>query len=185
MVLLLPDLPFHSFPAQLSALKPSSMTLKEFVGRIQKFEKLLVTTNPGLGLFQTRELKLTVSWTSILPLDLTAEVVGQIQVKQTPPTIDPDIIRCSLLQACKKDLHSLQSPLLITLETAMSEDINSDFRMQEMIYAKICAELQQHIVEPQRYASPIQPDTISKWRACCLCSKPYTLKWLLSNRSSG
>jgi hypothetical protein len=162
------DLPSHSFPTQLSALKPSSMSLKEFVGRMQKFEKLLVASNPGL--FQTSGLKSTVTWNRILPLNFTAKVVGQIQVKSTPthhrarynkilmiagPQGGPSI------PTPESRTHQLD-PLLVTLATAMSEDLDLGYRTREMIYAKICADLRRHIAEPQRYASPIQPDTISE-----------------------
>jgi len=162
-----PDLPFHKFPTQLSALKPSSMTLKQFVDRMQKFEKLLVSTYPGL--FQTRGSKSTISWTRILPLQFTAEAVGRIQVKPTPAHHRARYNKMFIiagpqggpLPTPESRTHQLD-PLLVTLATAMSEDIDLGFRTREMIYAKICADLRRHIAEPQRYASPIQPDMISE-----------------------
>ena len=162
------DPPSHSFPTQLSALKPSSMTMKEFVGGMHKFEKLLVQSYPSV--FQTSELKSTISWTRIIPLHFKAKVMGRIQVKPTPADhkaeynsmfIIPGQQGGPSLPTPESQTHQLD-PLLITLATAMSEDVCKVFRAREMIYAKICADLRQHIAEPQRYASPIQPDTISE-----------------------
>lgn len=171
-----PSPPSHSFPGiQLSTLKPSNMTLKEFVCRMQNFEKLLVTSSPNL--FQTRgpTRKSTVSWTQILPLKFTTEAVGLINVI---PSSTDYINRYNEMIVIASDSEGLQGrpsipssesqthqldPLLIKLVTAMPvPDIGGGPRTFEIIYADICADLRRHIAEPQTYASPLQPHTIGE-----------------------
>jgi hypothetical protein len=77
--------PPHSFStpatAQLSIIKPSSISFEEFVGRMMDVKEFLIENS--LNVFNVTGSKSLVSWTSIrvLPVDLTAEVVGEIGVK--------------------------------------------------------------------------------------------------------
>ena len=89
-----PSAPSHTFPAQLSTLKPLNMSLKKFVGRTQNIEKL-VANFPNL--FQTSGLKSTVSWTRILPIKFKAHEGLQGEplptLESQPPRLDPLLIK--------------------------------------------------------------------------------------------
>lgn len=163
--LLRPSAPSHSF--QLSALKPSNMSSKEFVSRMQNIEQLLVVNFPNI--FQARGSKSTVSWTRTLPIDFTADAVERVGVKAASADYVTHCNPIAINEGAQggpsiPTPESRLDPLLVTLATAMSEDImiGPGCRTREMIYAKMCADLRRHIAEPQRYASPIQPDTISE-----------------------
>lgn len=159
-----PSAPFHSFTfARVSPLRPSKKPLEEFVRKMQGVERHLGLD--AANVFQLRGSKSIVSWISILPIDFTADVVGQISVKPDNGFLDWHNGMFEGLQG--GPLPTLLSqrprfdPLLIKLATAMPDFGNVPF-VRKAIYSRICADFRRHIADPQRYPSPLGTDTIEE-----------------------
>jgi hypothetical protein len=162
-----PSPPSHSFStAQISVVKPSNVSFEEFVRRMLDMEQFLVANS--LNVFQVRGSKSMLSWTSILPVNFTAEVVDRISVKATSAawvTRYNEAATGEGLQGGPLPTLVSQSPrfdpLLVQLATAMP-DIGQAPRTRDAIYANICADFRRHIAEPEQYASPLQANTIGE-----------------------
>ena len=162
-----PSPPCHSLStpfAKLSVMKPADVSFEELVRRMVDMGRFLVENS--IGIFQVKGPNTMVSWTTIFPIDFTAEALGQIGVKVTSadfveeyntimtdtnrqggpfPTLEP---------------QSLQfDPLLVKLVTAIP-DIRPRYNSHDAIYAKQITYLRQRITEPEQYGSPLQADTI-------------------------
>jgi len=105
-----------------------------------------------------------ISWTSILPVELTAEVVGRINVK-ADATCNNEMFLTQDPQGGPSPTLGSQSPrfnpLLVKLVNAMP-DIRQVPRTHEAFYVKICADFRRHLAEPKQYPSPLHADTIGE-----------------------
>ena len=170
-LLSLPSSPLlHSFSTpvgtQVCILKPLDVSFEEFVHRMRNMQQFLIDNS--LDLFQVRGSRSLISWTTILPVTFTAEVMGQIGVKPDSTgysTSHNKIFATSSNGPQGGTLPTIGSqslqfdPLLVKLATEMPE-IRQPARTHEAFYSRICAAFRQHLSDPQQHPSPLRVDTI-------------------------
>lgn len=159
-----PSPPCHSFStpaAKLSVMKPVDISFEELVRRMVDMGRFLVENS--IGIFQVKGPNTMVSWTTIFPIDFTAEALGQIGVKATSADFAEEYNTIMTDTSQQGGLFKSQSPqfdpLLVKLITAMP-DIRPRYKSQDAICAKEITHLRQRITEPEQYGSPLQADTI-------------------------
>ena len=164
--------PQHSFSSPASAIsivQPPGMSFRDFLHRMVEMERYLIDSS--MNVFQVVGSQSMVTWTSVLPIQFTEEIVERISLKADSVDYSASFNETAVLSAgpqggpppiltvSRSPQFHQASPRLVKLATAMST-IEHAPRTHDAIYADICKKIVQHISDPEQHVSPIHDRTI-------------------------